>query len=63
MKAVKTHLQEKKPEEVEEFEKGAQAFAKKIVGNFKDYEFVSLPTNRTCHLPEVLCYPSTPENP
>jgi hypothetical protein len=39
MKAVKTHLQEKNPERVAAFEKGAQAFAKKIVGNFKDYEF------------------------
>lgn len=39
MKAVKTKLQETNPERVEAFEKGAQAFAKKIVGNFKDYEF------------------------
>jgi len=39
MKAVKTYLQENKPDQVEAFEKGAQAFAKKIVGNFKDYEF------------------------
>merc|ERR1712029_629272 len=37
--AVKTYLQENKPDQVEAFEKGAQAFAKKIVGNFKDYEF------------------------
>ena len=40
MKAVKTHLQENKPDKVEEFEKGAQASAKKITSNFKDYEFV-----------------------
>lgn len=39
MKAVKAHLQENSPERVEAFEKGAQAFAKKIIGNFKDYEF------------------------
>lgn len=39
MKAVKTKLQETKPDRVEAFEKGAQAFAKKIVGNFKDWEF------------------------
>ena len=39
MKAVKSHLQESKPDRVEAFEKGAQAFAKKIVTNFKDYEF------------------------
>lgn len=38
MKAVK----EKLPgDRVADFEKGAQAFAKKIVANFKDYEFVS----------------------
>ena len=40
MKAVKGHLLEKNPERVEAFEKGAAAFAKKIVVNFKDYEFV-----------------------
>ncbi|GAA5837469.1 hypothetical protein JCM3766R1_000455 [Sporobolomyces carnicolor] len=39
MKSVKAKLQETKPEEVEAFEKGAAAFAKKIVGNFKDYQF------------------------
>lgn len=37
MKAVKEKLDE---ERVADFEKGAQAFAKKIVANFKDYEFV-----------------------
>ncbi|RVD87579.1 uncharacterized protein DFL_001804 [Arthrobotrys flagrans] len=36
MKAVKAKLD---PSRVEAFEKGAQAFAKKIVGGFKDYEF------------------------
>lgn len=41
MKAVKAELTKNKPERVEAFEKGAQAFAKKIVANFKDYEFVS----------------------
>ncbi|TAQ87868.1 hypothetical protein B7494_g3804 [Chlorociboria aeruginascens] len=41
MKKVKELLKEKNtPEEtIVEFEKGAQGFAKKIVGNFKDYEF------------------------
>ncbi|KAI0796675.1 translationally controlled tumor-associated [Abortiporus biennis] len=39
MKAVKAKLQETKPDRVEAFEKGAQAFAKKLVANFKDYEF------------------------
>ena len=41
MKAVKAKLAETKPERVEAFEKGAAAYAKKIVANFKDYEFVS----------------------
>ncbi|OBT64081.1 hypothetical protein VE03_06681 [Pseudogymnoascus sp. 23342-1-I1] len=41
MKAVKAKLTEKgaSPEEVSAFEKGAAGFAKKIVGNFKDYDF------------------------
>jgi hypothetical protein len=42
MKAIKQHLSEKNPERLNDFETGAQAFAKKIVGNFKDFEFVSL---------------------
>jgi hypothetical protein len=37
MKAVKEKLPE---DRVADFEKGAQAYAKKIVSNFKDYEFV-----------------------
>jgi len=43
MKAVKEKLPE---DRVTAFEKGAQAYAKKIVANFKDYEFVcfSYPT-------------------
>jgi len=42
MKAVKEKLKEKgaSDDEITTFEKGAQAFAKKIVGNFKDYEFL-----------------------
>ncbi|KAH8152403.1 uncharacterized protein LAJ45_03243 [Morchella importuna] len=42
MKTVKAKLVENgaAPEEVTTFEKGAQAFAKKIVANFKDYEFL-----------------------
>lgn len=41
MKAVKAKLQETNPERVETFEKGAADYAKKILANFKDYEFVS----------------------
>lgn len=43
MKSIKSKLQESGSSEVEAFEKGAQGLAKKIVGNFKDYEFVSQP--------------------
>lgn len=42
MKAVKAKLSETNPDRVEVFEKGAQVFAKKIVANFKDFEFVRL---------------------
>ncbi|KAM0751593.1 translationally controlled tumor-associated [Meredithblackwellia eburnea MCA 4105] len=39
MKAIKGKLQESNPDRVPVFEKNAAAFAKKIVGNFSDYEF------------------------
>lgn len=41
MKKLAQHLKDKgaSPEEVKEFQTKAQAFAKKIVSNFKDYEF------------------------
>ncbi|KAK1751812.1 translationally controlled tumor protein [Echria macrotheca] len=41
MKAIKKHLQDsgKSEDEVKEFETKAQGFAKKIIGNFKDWEF------------------------
>ena len=39
MKAVKGKLQETNPERVAAFEKNAASFAKKIITNFKDYEF------------------------
>jgi hypothetical protein len=42
MKAVKAKLVEdgKSPEEIKEFETGAQRFAKKVVASFKDWEFL-----------------------
>jgi hypothetical protein len=42
MKKVKEAMKEKgaSDDEIKEFEKGALNFAKKIVGNFKDYEFL-----------------------
>jgi hypothetical protein len=42
MKAVKAKLTEqgKSADEISAFEKGAQAFAKKVIANFKDYEFL-----------------------
>lgn len=39
MKEVKAKLP---ADRVAEFEKGASTFAKKIVANFKDFEFVSI---------------------
>lgn len=39
MKRVKAELAEKDPEAVAVFEKGAAAYVKKIIANFKDYEF------------------------
>ncbi|KAG8721986.1 hypothetical protein FRC08_008082 [Ceratobasidium sp. 394] len=39
MKTVKAELQKTNPERVDAFEKGAAAYAKKIVANFKDFEF------------------------
>lgn len=39
MKRVKAHLAETAPEEVEVFEKGAQAYVKKVIGSFKDWDF------------------------
>ncbi len=41
MKAVKEKLIETNPDGVAAFEEGAAKYAKKIVANFKDYEFVS----------------------
>lgn len=42
MKKVKEAMKEKgaSEDEVATFEKGASTFAKKIVANFKDYEFL-----------------------
>lgn len=44
MKAVKEKLEKEKlaETEIKGFEKGAGAYAKKIIANFKDYEFVSI---------------------
>jgi len=39
MKAVKAKLQETSPDRVPIFEKNAAIFAKKLVSNFKDFEF------------------------
>ncbi len=41
MKAVKEAMKAKdaSSEEITAFEKGAQAYAKKIIANFKDYDF------------------------
>ncbi|CCE90806.1 Tma19p TDEL_0B06770 [Torulaspora delbrueckii] len=39
MKAVKAKLQESNPDAIPTFEKGAQAYVKKVIGSFKDWEF------------------------
>lgn len=39
MKAVKAHLAEKNPDEIENFEKGATAYVKKVVSSFNDWDF------------------------
>ena len=39
MKAVKAKLEKTNPERVDAFEKGAAAYAKKVVANFKNFEF------------------------
>jgi len=39
MKVVEKHLAETNPDRVDAFKTGAGAYAKKIVANFKDYEF------------------------
>lgn len=39
MGAVKAHLEKTAPERVADFMKGAQNFAKKVLGNFSEYEF------------------------
>ncbi|XBW37191.1 hypothetical protein QEN19_002770 [Hanseniaspora menglaensis] len=39
MKTIKKKLEETDPEAVAVFEKGAQAYVKKVVGSFKDWEF------------------------
>lgn len=39
MKAIKGKLAETAPDQVEVFEKGAQAYVKKVIGSFKDWEF------------------------
>ena len=42
MKAIKAHLQETNPDRVSAFESGAQTWVKKVLGNFKDYEFYTV---------------------
>lgn len=39
MKALTAKIKENNPDRLEAFQKGAQAFVKKILSNFKDYEF------------------------
>lgn len=61
MKAVKASLTAKgaPADEITAFEKGAQGFAKKIVGSFKDYEFF---TGSSMN-PDGMFVPSSPPPP
>jgi hypothetical protein len=52
MKKIKARLAEANPERVEKFEKAAVVYAKKIIENIGDYEFVRSPpfvTDRSHH--------------
>jgi len=52
MKAVKEKLPE---DRVADFEKGAQTYAKKIIANFQDYEFVGLSQPSFPAGPNTIC--------
>ena len=45
MKVIKAKLVEENPDRVEIFERQATLFAKKVVGDFKNYDLVSLNTH------------------
>lgn len=56
MKRVKAELTKTHPDKVEAFEKGAGAYAKKVVADFKNYDFVSFPLFRRLHLKSSLVH-------
>jgi len=56
MKKLKAKLQEIHPERVEAFEKGAQAYVKKVIGSFKDWEFFTGETMDTDGMVALLNY-------
>lgn len=56
MKAVKAYLKEKNPDRVDAFEKAASAYAKKIVADFKNYEFYTGPSMDTTGMVALLNY-------
>lgn len=56
MKAVKAELGQTNPGRVEAFEKGASAYAKKIVANFKDFEFYTGESMNTDGMVALLNY-------
>jgi Translationally controlled tumour protein len=43
MKAIENHLQKNKPDRVDKFKAAAQGYIKKVMVNFKDYDFVCTP--------------------
>ncbi|KAF7729947.1 Translationally-controlled tumor protein [Apophysomyces ossiformis] len=56
MKAIKAHLEKNNPERVPVFEKQATNFIKKILANFKDYEFYTGETMDTEGMVALLNY-------
>lgn len=48
MGAVKAHLEKTNPERVADFMKGAQTFAKRVLGNFSEYEFYTTESMVRC---------------
>lgn len=54
MGAVKAHLEKTNPTRVAEFMKGAQTFAKRVLGNFSDYEFYTT-ESMVCFFFLLLC--------
>lgn len=60
MKAVSAKLKESNPERASAFEKKAIEYVKKVLANFKDYEFVRPPPPPLISLKHLMSLSSTP---